>query len=131
MAYLAFTKLLSSTTMVFISILVAWLPITILFISNHYAVTRIITRAKWRELNEIQAQIEEIRMGGSLAEKESMEKINRLIEYHDRLMKTRNSTFDLNAGFHFFNSLLIPAVGFILGNLETFQEILGKLIDLR
>ena len=86
MAYLAFTKLLSSTTMVLISILVAWLPITILFISNHYAVTRIITRAKWRELNEIQAQIEEIRMGGSLAEKESMEKINRLIEYHDRLM---------------------------------------------
>jgi hypothetical protein len=121
MAYLAFAGLLNSTTTistVIMSIIVAWLPITILFATSQYALAKIISRAKRRTLNEIQTQIEQIQATGDIAEKETMEKINRLMDYHDRVKGTKDSTLDLRAILGFVNSLLLPIIGFALGNFK-------------
>jgi hypothetical protein len=121
MAYLAFAGLLASTTTVSIvtmSIIVAWLPITILFVTSQYALAKIISRAKRRTLNEIQTQIEQIQTTEDIAEKETMEKINRLMDYHDRVKGTKDSTLDLHAILSFVNSLLLPIIGFVLGNFK-------------
>ena len=109
--------------MVLLTILVAWLPITLLFVSGQTSLTAIIRRAKWQTLNEVQVQIAHIQAAENLAEKESMDKVNRLLDYHQRVMSTRNSTLNLQAGLGFFNSLLLPVLGFILGNYDKFQDI--------
>jgi hypothetical protein len=79
---------------------------------------KIITRAKWKKLNEIQAQIEKLEVEENIVEKETMEAVNRLMDYHDRIRATRNSALDLRAGLNFLNSLLLPLLAFLLGNLK-------------
>ena len=76
MIYLAFAELLRSRVMISISIIVAWLPITILFVTGQYALAKIIMRAKWVTLNEIQTQIERIQSEENVAEREIMEKVS-------------------------------------------------------
>ncbi|CAG0975793.1 hypothetical protein ANRL4_01556 [Anaerolineae bacterium] len=122
MVYLAYAGLLAQISV--ISIIVAWLPITFLFVSSQLALGRIITRAKWQTLNEVQEQIQRIEAQADLGEKETMDKMNRLMDYHDRVKATRNSTFDLRAILTFVNSLLLPILGFLLGHLGLLQGIL-------
>ncbi len=124
MIYLALAGLLDQTTLISIvsmSIVVAWLPITILFVGGQYALARIILRAKRQTLNEIETQIERIQTVEDITEKETMEKLNRLMDYHDRVKSTRDSRLDLRAILGFLNSLLLPVVGFVLGNLEPLK----------
>jgi hypothetical protein len=99
-------------------ILVSWVPLTILFIINQYALTKIITRAKWKKLNKIQAKIEALETEENIADKDTLEAVNRLMDYHDRIKATRNSALDFRAGLNFLNSLLIPLLAFILANLD-------------
>lgn len=40
------------------------------------------------------------------------------MDYHDRIKATRNSALDLRAGLNFLNSLLLPLIAFVLGNLD-------------
>lgn len=122
MAYLAYAGLVSQMTV--IAIIVAWLPITVLFVSAQLATRRIITRAKWRTLNGVQERIQRIATQDSLAEQETMDKVNRLMDYHDRIKATKNSTFDLRAVLTFLNSLLLPLLAFLLANLDAFQRML-------
>ena len=42
-------------------------------------------RAKWRTLKEIQARVEQLHTADNLAEKDMMDAINRLMDYHDRI----------------------------------------------
>jgi hypothetical protein len=108
---------LTLATIIFLA-LVGWGPLTALFVTNQVALAKIITRAKWKKLNEIQAQIEKLEAEENIAEKETMETINRLMDYHDRIKATRNSALDLRAGLNFLNSLLLPLLAFLLGNLK-------------
>jgi hypothetical protein len=100
-------------------VLVSWVPLTILFIVNQYALTRIITRAKWKKLNKIQAKIEALEAEKNIVDKDTMEAVNRLMDYHDRIKATRNSALDFRAGLNFANSLLLPLFAFVLGNLDN------------
>jgi hypothetical protein len=124
MIFLAYAELLNSETMIWITIIVSWIPITFLFISGQYALKKIIRRMKWLTLNEIQSQIERIQVEENLAEKETMEKINRLMDYHDRIRATRNSTLDFGVGLNFLNSLLLPVIGFVVGNQDFLRNVI-------
>jgi len=95
-----------------------WLPLFVLFILNQTSLASIVRRAKWKTLNEIQSQVEELRVSGSLKDKEIMEAINRLMDFHDRVKATRNSAIDSSTILNFINSLLLPLIAFILGNLD-------------
>jgi len=99
-------------------ILVWWLPLIALFILYQTNLSSIIRRAKWKTLNEIQSQVEELRATNNLKDKETMEAINRLMDFHDRVKATRNSAIDSNTILNFINSLLLPLLAFLLGNLD-------------
>ena len=77
-----------------------------------------IRRAKWKTLNEIQAKVEQLHSSENLGEKETMETINRLMDYYDRVKRTRNSAIDLTTTLNFINSMLLPLLAFVLGNLN-------------
>ena len=113
----AFFRLLTVDGIILL-MLVGWGPITIFFVINQYALTKIIANAKWKTLNGIQTKIEKLAAEENIADKEKMEAVNRLMDYHDRIKATRNSALDLRAGLNFLNSLLLPLLAFVLGNLD-------------
>jgi hypothetical protein len=101
-----------------VQILVIWLPLGVVFSINQTSLASIIRRAKWKTLNEIQSQVEELRAMNNLKDKETMEAINRLMDFHDRVKATRNSAIDSGTILNFINSLLLPLLAFLLGNLD-------------
>ena len=106
-------------------VLILWLPIIAMFIMNQTSLSSIIRRAKWKTLNEIQAKVEKLQAAENFEDKETMEAINRLMDYHDRVKATHNSALDLNTTLHFINSLLLPLLAFILGNLDMVLKLFG------
>jgi len=95
-----------------------WLPIIVMFILNHTSLSNIIRRAKWKTLNKIQAKVEKLQEAKNFEARENMDAINRLMDYHERVNKTRNSALDFGAYLSFLNSLLLPLLAFVLGNLD-------------
>ncbi len=110
----------------FMLVLAYWLPITALFILNQTSLSSIIRRAKWKTLNEIQARVEKLQEAENYSDKETMEAINRLMNYHNQVKATRNSAIDLGTALNFINSLLLPLIAFILGNLDFVMKMFTK-----
>jgi len=102
-----------------------WLALIAIFILNQTSLSSIIHRVKWKTLNEIQAKVEKLQAAENFEEKETMEAINRLMDYHDRVKQTRNSAIDLNTTLNFINSLLLPLLAFLLGNLDLVLKLFG------
>jgi hypothetical protein len=107
-------------------ILLFWIPIIGMFISNQNSLSRIIRRAKWKALNEIQTKVEKLQVVENFENKETMDAINRLMDYHDRVNATRNSALDLRATLNFVNSLLLPLLAFLLGNLDFLLKLFAR-----
>lgn len=104
-------------------VLGVWGILIVIFVNNQYALSRIVSKAKQKKLNEIQARIEKLEAEENIADKETMEAINRLMDYHDRIKATRNSALDLRAGLNLLNSLLLPVIGLLLGNIKAVTEL--------
>ncbi|SRR5258706_1980043 len=113
------------TSFIFLLVLVLWLPIISMFLLNQTSLSSIIRRAKWKTLNEIQAKVEKLQAAKNFEDKETMEAINRLMDYHDRVKATHNSALDLNTTLHFINSLLLPLIAFILANFDVVLKLFG------
>ena len=97
---------------------VFWFLIVLIFATSQYSLAQIIQRVKWKTLEETQAQIEKIQQEQAIPEKESRETLNWLLDYHNKVKATRNSALNLEAGLNLFNSLLLPVLAFVLGNLD-------------
>jgi hypothetical protein len=95
-----------------------WTSILAMFILNQRSISSIIKRAKWKTLNEIQANVEQLHTSNKLGEKDTMEAINRLMDYYDRILKTHSSAFNTEALWSLINSLLLPLLALLLGNLD-------------
>jgi len=115
--FITFIKLLTTAISILL-LLLAWGPLTALFVFNQRALAKIITRAKWKTLNEIQAQIERLRAQEDIPSEQTLAHLGKLMDYHDRIKATRNSALDLRAGLNFLNSLLLPLIAFLLTNLD-------------
>jgi hypothetical protein len=109
----------------FFFVLVGWVPLAVFFVISQISLTKIIIKAKWKILNEIQAEVETLQTPENLVNKEMMEAVNRLMDYHDRIKATRNSALDLRAGLNFLNSLLLPLLAFVLANLSDVLSFFG------
>jgi len=120
---LAVSRMLDLRTMVF-SILILWIPLATFFVISHYALSKIIKGAKWKTLNEIQAKIQALKTK-DIADKETIETVLRLMDYHDRVKATRESALDIGAGLNLFNSMLLPVLGFLLGNIDKLFALIG------
>ena len=107
-------------------VLVLWVPLIALFTLNHASLSSIIQRAKWKTLNEAQAKVEKLRVSKNFGNQETMDAIKRLMDYHDRVKATRDSALDFRAYLSFFNSLLLPLLAFILGNLDLVFKLFGR-----
>jgi hypothetical protein len=107
-------------------VLFLWLPIIAMFVLNQTGLSSIIRRVKWKTLNEIQAKVEKIQEMENFEDKEKMDAINRLMDYHDRVKKTRNSALDLAAVLNFINSLLLPLLAFIFGNFGLILKLFAR-----
>jgi hypothetical protein len=113
------------SSFVFILVMLLWLPITILFILNQTSLSSMIRRAKWKTLNEIQVKVEKLQTSKNFGNQETMDAVKRLMDYHDRVKATRDSALDFRAYLGFINSLLLPLLAFILGNLDLVLKLFG------
>lgn len=100
-----------------ISVVVAWLPIIVLFATGQYALAGLIAQAKARALANVQVEIERLLAGEGLVQKERRETIAGLWDYHDRVKGTPNSALDFGAVLSFVNSLLLPLISFLFSLL--------------
>lgn len=106
-------------------VLFLWVPIIAIFILNQTSLSSIIRRAKWKTLNEAQAKVEKLQAAKNFGNQETMDGIKRLMDYHDRVKATRDSVLDFRTYLSFINSLLLPLLAFILGNLDFVLKLLG------
>jgi len=114
------------TALVMLAVVGTWGLITIVFLSNQYVLAKIITRAKWKTLNEIQAQIKRLRGQEDIPSEKTLEHLGQLMDYHNRIKATRNSALDLRAGLNFLNSLLLPLLAFVLANLDRILALFSQ-----
>lgn len=82
-------------------ILFAWALFVTRFLLQQITFTKIISRAKRAKLNDIQAQIEMLETGHNLANKDTLEIINHLMDYHDRIKNTPSSAINIRSGLNF------------------------------
>ncbi|NTW45292.1 MAG: hypothetical protein HGB14_12905 [Anaerolineaceae bacterium] len=103
--------------------IIGWVPTTIYFMGSQVSINRIITSAKWDALNRIQNEIGKLH-NGDIVDKDTVETINRLMEYHTRIRTTPNSTLGFSTGLNFVNQLALPFIGLLLTNLDKVRDFL-------
>lgn len=101
-----------------VAVLLSWVPLVALFVNNQYSLAQIIGKAKWKTLNELQTQIENLHAQQSPPDEKTLSHINKLVDYHNQIKATRNSALDLRAGLNFLNSLLLPLLASVLTNID-------------
>lgn len=100
-------------------IVLGWIPTVLQFLANQYAIRKLIIRAKWRNLNRLQAQIKELQSASLLSAPDAtITRLNQLMDLHDRISARPNSMLTWGTGLSFLNQLLLPLLGWFLGNLE-------------
>jgi hypothetical protein len=100
-------------------VLGGWGPLIGGFVLGQYNLNRIITRAKWKTLKEVQAKIEALHAKEDPPSQCTLKHIRALIDYHDLIRATRTSTLDLRAVLNLLNSLLLPVIASLLGNINS------------
>ncbi len=95
-----------------------WAPTVMLYAAGQFHLSELITRAKWKMLNEIQAKVEELYAEQKIPDAPTLERLSKLMDYHDRIKDTPNSALNFRAGLNFLNSLLLPVLAFVVANLK-------------
>lgn len=107
-------------------VLFVWLPLIAMFVLDQTSLSSIIRRAKWKTLNEIQTKVEKLQTSKNFGNQETMDSIKRLMDYHDRVKATRDSALDFRTYLSFINSLLLPLLAFLLGNLDLVLNLFAR-----
>lgn len=118
LAYVGVLTLQSATPGLIFSLFV-WAPTVILYAAGQIHLSDVITRAKWKTLNDIQAKVEGLYAEQKIPDAATLERLSKLMDYHDRIKDTPNSALNFRAGFNFLNSLLLPVVAFVVANLKA------------
>jgi hypothetical protein len=95
-----------------------WVPAVIMYISGQLDISNLIMQAKWKTLNEIQGKIEKLYSEQDVPDKDTLERLSKLMDHHDRIEETPNSALNFRSGLNFLNSLLLPILAFVIGNLK-------------
>ena len=106
-----------------------WAPTVILYAAGQFHLTDLISRAKWKMLNEVQTKIEALYGEEGIPSKDTLDRLAKLMDYHDRIKATPNSALNFRSSLNFLNSLLFPVLAFILANLDRVMELLGNIGD--
>ncbi|HEX9333875.1 MAG TPA: hypothetical protein VF896_18425 [Anaerolineales bacterium] len=104
-------------------------PMVIMYAAGQYHLSDIIVRAKWKMLNEVQTKIEKLSGGDEIPDKDALDRLSKLMDYHDRIKATPNSALNFRASLNFLNSLLLPILAFILANLDKVMDVFRNVIS--
>ena len=123
---LGFFDVLSERTIVpgFILTLLVVSPMVIMYAAGQYHLSDLITRSKWKMLNEVQTKIERLYSGEEIPDKDTLERLSKLMDYHDRIKSTPNSALNFRASLNFLNSLLLPILAFVFANLDKVMDVM-------
>ena len=108
----------SSPTPTLIFSIFVWAPTVLLYAAGQFHLSDVITRAKWKILNEIQSKVEGLYEEQSIPDAVTLDRLGKLMDYHDRIRDTPNSALNFRAGLNFLNSLLLPILAFVAANLK-------------
>jgi hypothetical protein len=78
-------------------------------------------------LNEVQMKIEKLSGGEEIPDKDALDRLSKLMDYHDRIKSTPNSALNFRASLNFLNSLLLPILAFILANLDKVIDVINNI----
>ena len=110
---------------VYITILFGWIPIIMHFLMNQYATRKIIIKAKWQNLNRLQAQIRQLQNTDlTIAPEGMITRLKQLMDLHDRISAKPNSTLNRGTGLNLLNQLMLPLLGLFLGNIDKLLRLL-------
>lgn len=118
---LVLVPLLLTASLVFL--VLVWGILIVIFLGGQFSLSKAISRAKWKTLNDIQAKIEKLQSQEEIPTKETLEHISALMDYHDRIRTTRNSALDIRTGLSFLQSLLLPVIGLLVANIKNVIEL--------
>lgn len=97
-----------------------------LYFINRHILKSIISRSKWEKLVRIQAQIRELEGKDNIPSKETLEHINQLKEYHDKIKNSPDSPWDFFRFINTLNTLIWPTLGVIASNVGGFLDFIEK-----
>jgi hypothetical protein len=100
-----------------LTVTLSWIPAIFLFLAYQNSLRQIITRSKWKFLNQLQCQIANVSNKG-VSDKNTLETINCLMDYHERIRLTPDSAMDIRSILNFLNQLMLPLLGFLVANLD-------------
>ncbi len=109
--------------------LFVWAPTVILYATGQQHISGLITRAKWVMLNEIQMKIELLYSQEEIPDKATVERLQQLMDYHDRIKSTPNSALNFRASLNFLNSLLLPVIAFVIANGADVVDAIRKFLN--
>jgi len=101
----------------FVMLVFMWTPVIIQSITNQVGIGNIVSLSKRKTLNRIQAQIKTLH-DSDITDKDNLEIINQLMDYHERIRVTPNSNLNVGWVLNFLNQLALPLLGFLLGNID-------------
>jgi hypothetical protein len=104
-----------------------WLILIALFAVNQMAMSQVIVRSKRQTMNDVEAQMEVLRIREDPPEHDTLETLLWLWDYHDRLRGSRSSMLDIKGMANLVSTLLIPTVAFLVANREAILELVGWL----
>jgi hypothetical protein len=113
----------------FLITLVVVSPMVIMYAAGQYHLSDVIVRAKWKMLNEVQEKIEKLSGGKEIPDKDGLDRLSKLMDYHDRIKSTPNSALNFRASLNFLNSLLLPILAFILANLDKVMDVIRNVTN--
>ncbi len=123
--FFAALHLLNQQTIISLGVLV-WAPTVGLYLGCQFNLSKVITNSKWDTLNEIQASIESLQASQAIPSAETLEHLDKLMNYHDRILATPNSALNVRSSVNALNSILLPLITLILANWETIRKLLPK-----
>ena len=104
-----------------------WAPTVILYATGQFHLSDVIVRAKWKILNQMQVKIESLYAVKKIPDRDTLEQLEKLMNYHDRIKATPNSALNFRASLNFLNSLLLPILAFVAANIPGIVELIqGK-----
>jgi len=110
-------------------VLISWTLITLQFMITRSTVNSIIEGTRWKTLNKLQVQINQIEAAGVLSDKDTSEKILRLVDIHERVVVSRSNTFDFKSISAFISQLMLPLLGLLLGKSDELLKLWQKIFS--
>jgi hypothetical protein len=99
-----------------LQIVLGFLPTLTLFITTHYSMARIISRAKRRKLEAVQRVITAQEQALASTSQAYSDELWHLLSYYMELKSTPNTMLNGNAVLNLLGSLLLPLLALVLGN---------------